>query len=367
MNSSSPQPSENFEQRLDALKREASLNGIVSTGAGVRAAGGPLPLNTSEALLGDGYYGQPIIKPPVWEWMIAVYFFVGGVAGMSGLIAAATLIRDQFQLTRIAMWAAGIGAILSPILLTLDLGRPRRFMYMLRVFKYQSPMSVGSWIVAGFGAFAVPGLVFSEWHWHNLQNGNVIQVVHVLATVAIIGSGLIGIFLATYTGALIAATAVPAWNVHRVLLPFHFGMAGLGSAAALPLLAGISSRALLAILLFTAAAETVVQLTLELGKHGDVDRPLREGSSGWTLRSGEVLAGPVSLILAALGITTAAAISFLAGALIARFGWLNAGRASACVPQSVLASQRGPQPRAQTHLPFSLTPPVASAGSLKKT
>ncbi len=366
-----------FEQRLDQLREEARQKGYV-TAPGVKAVGGPIPAQaqgqkpghaeapTPSRSSGPGYFGLPIIKPPVWEWMIAVYFFIGGLAGMSALIAAAALIKGQFDLARMAMWPAGIGAILSPILLTADLGRPLRFLNMLRVFKYQSPMSVGSWIVSGFGACAVPGLGFSEWHWHNLAAGQPVAAVQILAYIFIAGSALAGIFLATYTGALIAVTAVPAWNLHRVALPFHFGMAGLGSAGALLEVIGFRRPGLNAIGFFAASAQVLVFGWLELRKHGAADRALHEGVSGWTVRVGEVLEGPLALVLRAAGLLFPAAISFLLGALISRFGWLRAGRASACDPESVLASQRGEPRPAESRVPFSLRPAVASAGSARK-
>jgi hypothetical protein len=151
-----------------------------------------------------------------------------------------------------------------------------------------------------------------------------------------------------------------------MLLPFHFGMAGLGSAAAVLIAVGFREPALNAIFIFAAAAETLVQLYLEIRKHGAVDRALHEGKSGWLLRIGEALSGVIPLILALMGFKFAAAISFLAGALLARFGWLSAGRTSACDPESVFASQRGSKATAKSSLPYNLHPAVASTGSLKK-
>ncbi len=354
-------PREKGEQRLEQLREEARRTGKVE-GAGIRAAGGPTPENLSR----QGYYHLPIIKPPVWEWMIAVYFFVGGLAGMSGLVAVAALVRNQFALARTAMWLAGIGAILSPILLIWDLGRPMRFLYMLRVFKYQSPMSVGSWILAAFGSFAVPGLALTEWHWHNLQVGAVLPAVHILAIVGIAGTGFLGVFLGTYTGALIAASSVPAWNTHRVLLPFHFGMTGLGSAVATLQVIGFHERPLTVLFVVAAVAEILVQLRLELRKHGRADRALYEGTSGWILRAGELLAGPAALILQGFGLIIPAGSVFLLGALLARFGWLSAGRASALDPEATIASQRGEHPTAEARRPYSLKPAVASAGSTRR-
>lgn len=355
----------NFETRLDQLREEARQKGSVE-GVGTRAAGGPVP-NPSSSENQPGYFGLPFLKPPVWEWMIAVYFFVGGVAGMSGLVAAAALMKEAFGIARIAMWSAGIGAILSIVLLTADLGRPMRFIYMLRVFKYQSPMSVGSWLVAGFSAFSIPGLGFTEWDFHNALNASVIPAVHVLAIIGICGSALFGIFLATYTGALIGATAIPAWNAHRALLPFHFGMAGLGSSVAVLIAYGFPLPALMAIFFFAAGAETLVQIYLTFRRHGAVDAALHHGKSGWLMTAGETLSGPLPLILAGLNVWTAACIIFLLGALITRFGWLSAGRASACKPESVLASQQGVPAAAESKIAYELDPAIASLGSLKKS
>src|SRR5690348_9266898 len=148
-----------YDTLLHQLRREAREKGRVGD-AGTHAAGGPMP-NPSSSNNASGYFGLPFLKPPVWEWMIPVYFFIGGIAGMSGLVAVGAFIKSEFDLARIAMWSAAIGAIISIILLTADLGRPMRFIYMLRVFKYQSPMSLGSWILSAFSAFAVPGLVFT--------------------------------------------------------------------------------------------------------------------------------------------------------------------------------------------------------------
>src|SRR6266508_6097450 len=149
------------EHRLDELREQARNEGVV-VGRGVDIAGGPIPrklATTSPSGGRPGYYGEPVVRPPVWTWEIPVYFFAGGLAGMSAVIALIGLIFHQGDLTRTAMWIAAIGAILSPLLLIMDLGRPRLFLNMLRVFKHQSPMSVGAWILTAFGTCAVPGLI----------------------------------------------------------------------------------------------------------------------------------------------------------------------------------------------------------------
>jgi hypothetical protein len=320
------------ERRLDELREEAWNKEIVA-GRGVDVSGGPIPRKI-------GYYGQPILKPPVWTWEIPVYFFIGGLAGMAAVIALIGVIFHHADLARAAMWVAAIGAILSPILLTMDLGRPRLFINMLRVFKYRSPMSVGAWVVTIFGGCALLALLLVELHARHIFGGNIDQLIKILAVLLVFGSAFWGLLLATYTGVLLGVTATPAWFLHRVSLPIHFGTAGLGSAAALLELLGHRIPPLNALGFLVAGIETVLWFWLETSKHGVSDRALHEARSGWLIRSGEILSGPFSLILRGFGVVPFAAISFLLGALVSRFGWVEAGEVCACDPEAILASQK---------------------------
>ena len=146
--------------------------------------------------------------------------------------------------------------------------------------------------------------------------------------------------LATYTGVLIGATAIPAWFLHHRLLPVHFGTAGLGSAAALLELLGHRIAPLNAISIFAAAIETVLLIWLSIDKHGVADRAIHEQRSGWLIRIGELFTGPIPLVLRFVGAIPLAAISFLFGALVSRFGWIAVGKISARDPESVFVSQR---------------------------
>lgn len=320
------------ESRLDQLRDEAWQKGVVA-GRGVDVAGGPIPRK-------PGYYGQPVIRPPVWTWEIPIYFFVGGLAGMSAVIALAGVIFHHVDVALAAMWLAAIGVVLSPILLILDLGRPRLFINMLRVFKPQSAMSMGAWILTAFGACVVPGLIVLELHVLGTFSGATDQFLRVASGLLIFGSAIFGTLLATYTGVLIGATAIPAWFLHRLLLPIHFGTAGLGSAAAVLELVGHRIVPLNAIGFFAAAVETFLLIWLSLDKHGAADRAIHEHRSGWLIRIGEVLTGPLPLVLRFFGIIPLAAISFLLGALVSRFGWLGVGKTSGRDPEAVFASQK---------------------------
>jgi Fe-S-cluster-containing hydrogenase components 1 len=105
------------EKRLEELREQAWKEGVVAD-KGVDVAGGPIPRK-------PGYYGQAVVKPPVWTWEVPLYFFFGGMAGMSAVIASGAIIFHHVDLALAAMWVACIaGAILSPVLLIMDLGPP---------------------------------------------------------------------------------------------------------------------------------------------------------------------------------------------------------------------------------------------------
>jgi formate-dependent nitrite reductase membrane component NrfD len=321
------------EKRLEELREQAWKEGGVP-GKGVDVAGGPIPRK-------PGYYGQAVVKPPVWTWEIPLYFFFGGLAGMSAVIASGAILFHHVDLARVAMWiAASGGAVISPVLLIMDLGRPHLFLNMLRVFKHRSAMSMGAWILSAFGACVVPGLIALELHTHQIFPGLFDQLLRIAAGIFIFGSAIFGTLLATYTGVLIGATAIPAWFLHRTLLPIHFGTAGLGSAAGLLELLGHRIAALNFLGYYAAVVETVLLIWLSINKHGAADRAIHEHGSGWLIRIGEILTGPLSLVLRFFGFVPIAAISFLLGSLVSRFGWIAVGKISGSDPESVFAAER---------------------------
>lgn len=321
----------NFEEKLATWRREAK-HGDVVTGRGVDVAGGPIPRHV-------GYYGEAVVRPPVWTWEIPLYFFVGGAAGMAPLIALTALTLGKIPLANIALWIAGVGAIVSPILLVMDLGRPQLFLNMLRVFKHRSPMSVGAWVLTLFGSFAVPAWIIMVLYVNGAFAPSIDILVLVIIGLLTFPAVFFGLALATYTGVLIGATSVPAWHLHRVLLPIHFGTAGLGCAAALIELAGLQIRPLWFIGMVAACVETLLWIWLELARHGAADRAAHEGRGGWLIRLGELLSGPLAIVLRLTNFIPWAAISFLLGALASRYGWMEAGRDSGKDPESVFAAQ----------------------------
>jgi hypothetical protein len=315
------------EDRLESLREEAGRTGRVA-GAGVPIAGGPL---SSAAISSPGYYGQPIVKAPVWTWQIGLYFFVGGTAGMSGVIAFASLVTGHpLEMVRAALGVAFAGALISPVLLIWDLGRPARFLNMLRVFKWRSAMSMGVWTLVAFSGFVGSALVAVGFM---AQPGDPLPAgVRVIAVVLVAGTAVTGVVLATYTGVLLGATTIPVWSAHHRLLPFHFGIVGLGSAAAVLELFGFRLAPLNAIACAAAIVETAVGGWLEASRHRGTSHAIHRGTPGLLLRAAAILTGPLPLVLRMFGLVPAAGTCFLSGAVLSRYGWLFAGRASANDP-----------------------------------
>lgn len=275
----------------------------------------------------QGYYNQPLLKPPVWTWEVPAYFFVGGVAGVAAVIAAvgalagveATLIRD-------ARWIAVIGALISPALLISDLGRPDRFLNMLRVFKTTSPMSVGAWTLAVFTPAVLAAVIWDPASADASLAGRVAG--HAGSLVA----AVTGLVLATYTGVLIGVTAIPVWAAHVRHLPFHFGASSLGAAVAVLELLGHRTPAMNALGIVSAAGLTLMRAHVELDGRA-ASKPLKSGSSGGLTRLGDLLSGPLALVLrlvwpAQPALRAIAALAAIAGSIVTRFGWIAAGRAS---------------------------------------
>jgi hypothetical protein len=321
------------EQRLDAIRNEASATGKVVTGAGQAYANAQIPG-------AEDYYNLPVLKPPTWTWEVPLYFLVGGIAGVSSVIAfVGHLFHADPRMVRVALWIAFIGTGLCPALLISDLGRPLRFLNMLRVFKWRSPMSMGSWILSAFGGCAFLALATNEFILHGIQNPLLLP----LRWVGEFTGAVTGLLLASYTGVLIGATAIPVWYENRKLLPAHFLTSGLGGSSAILEFFGFLLPATQILGFVAAGIETVIGIILEL-RHHRVDAPLHHGKSGWTMRIAGTLEGPIALLVRILWHGSAngrysAAACFLLGALCSRYAWIWAGRASAYDPQALFESQ----------------------------
>jgi formate-dependent nitrite reductase membrane component NrfD len=317
------------ERRLDEIRREAERTGQVS-GIGVRAAASPMPIASPE----EGYYRQPLLKEPQWTPLVPLYFFVGGATGALGVIGSlADLVADEPELAKRARWMSLAGVGISSALLIIDLGKPERFLNMLRVFKPQSAMSMGSWVLSGFGASAT---LSSLADLLESQTGGG-AFTSALRGLGRAGCTLFGMPLHNYTGVLIGATCVPIWNNRIKTLPREFGMSGLQSAVSLLELTGeTDSTALNMIGLLAAAVESWEGLELLRSNNREL-RPAKRGLSGLLVQLAGVLSGPVPIALRLASmfaqdnrrLRQLAAASGIAGSLLLRFGWMQAGSVSA--------------------------------------
>jgi len=302
------------EARLDALRDAAAKPG------------------TSSSASAGGYYGRPLLKPPVWTWEVPAYFFAGGTAGAAAMIAAVGAFAGaDAALVRDARWIAAAGALLSPLLLISDLGRPDRFFNMMRVFKYRSPMSVGAWTLVLF-APAVLAPIMLRWLGADIAGAGLARWVTAVADVM---AALTGLVLATYTGVLIAVSTIPVWNAHAKILPWHFGASSLGAAASIIEICGHRAMSLNTIALVAAGIETVIGIAFER-RRSSAQSPLGQGRAGRLVRVADLLSGPVALVLRLSGGywivgRTLAGISAIVGSFLTRYGWVEAGRRSVTV------------------------------------
>ena len=179
------------------------------------------------------YYGKPILNQVVWEPRdIATYLFTGGLAGASSSLAAGAQLTGRPGLARPLKVGAVAAIGLSFYGLIHDLGRPERFVNMLRTFKLSSPMSVGTWILSVYAPLAGIAAA-SDLSGRAPRAG--------LATT--LGAGIVGPAVASYTAALIANTAVPVWHDAHRELPYVFVGSAASAAAGLALATSPVSQA----------------------------------------------------------------------------------------------------------------------------
>jgi formate-dependent nitrite reductase membrane component NrfD len=294
------------------------------------------------------YYDRPIVKPPPWENPIGAYLFLGGLAAASGMLAAGAELTGNARLRRnsrlSALGAVGLGAVA----LVIDLGRPERFLYMLRTVKLSSPMSVGSWILSGFSAFAGVAAVaeVDRMTAQKLPLGPLRRLLQWVETPAGVAAGLFGPPLAAYTAVLLSDTANPTWNDAREYLPMVFVSSASLAAGGLGMIttpvddAG-PARALAVI---GSACDLAATELMEQSMDPVAAEPLHEGTPGkllqWSKRL--VAAGGLAALLGGRNRTIAAlsGVTLLTASALTRFGILHAGIHAANDPRYTVVPQK---------------------------
>ncbi len=276
---------------------------------------------------GESYYGRPAVKASPYRWKVALYTFLGGLAGaVQVIVTLADLISEKRHRTLIMKGraiAAANGALLGPALLIADLHTPQRWYNMLRIFRRTSPMSIGSYLLTAFGSFSALSLI-----------PKIERVTQVPAALA--GAGM-----ASYTPALLASTATPLWSSTPRALGAEFASAAFASGAAALMLASpekAMERAAGAATLAYAAATYAA--TREHEKKG-VGRALRDGR--WAAMHKAGLGLSIALPLACFALNAIAgrserrsaigAAGILAGVFLSRWALFEAGNESARSPQ----------------------------------
>jgi DMSO reductase anchor subunit len=293
----------------------------------------------------------------VWTWEVPAYFFLGGLAAGSSFVALAADLAGDERSARIArmvtMGAIGPGA---PLLI-LDLGRPGRFLNMMRIFKPRSAMNAGAWCLVAFSAVGGGAVAADLLGRPRLAKALGAQ------------TALFGTYLGSYTGVLLASTAVPVWARSRTLLPPIFVCTAVATGAAanrlvlaasgLPpghptrdALGTIETAAMGAELALSSINERRLGRLADVLEHGRAGRLFQ--AAKWSVRAGLAL----RLTRGRLGPWEhhAASLLYLGGGLAFRFAWIEAGKASARDDEAVARMARGKDGRTTARTKTSAGP-----------
>jgi formate-dependent nitrite reductase membrane component NrfD len=314
----------------------------------------------------DSYYGLPVIHKPHWKWLIIVYFFLGGISGASYVIGTAANIfggKEGKRIGRVARYVSLAALLPSPVLLILDLGRPERFLNMMRVVKLRSPMSVGTWGLAVFGAFCTLSAMIQA-----AQDG-IIRKPRGLAralraspapVVGTIGS-IPAFFVSGYTGVLLAATAVPFWTRNYLVMgPLFVASAVSSATAAISLVLSVcrgtthdTLRRLERLDRIALVAEVGLLVATRANLGPRLGKPIRDGGTARIYRTnviGTGIAAPIALSVIGTRllrlpprlVSGASSALILAGGFALRYVMVVGGRESADDPQATFELTAAP-------------------------
>ncbi len=290
----------------------------------------------------SNYYGRPMLKEPVWSIDIPIYYFLGGAAGASLTLGAALQLaprgaqRELRKLSEACHWIGIIGSTAGAGFLIHDLGRPARFLHMMRVFRPTSPMNMGTWILAGAAPTAITtGLLINR-----------AGIAGVIGEISGWLSGIFGAALASYTGVLVSNTAIPVWRESRRMLPILFAASGASAATGVIQIVSSDERSRAIMRTFGTVARLAevaasFQTERAMADIPRIAKPLKEGTASILWRSAAVLTA-ASLVLSLTArksrIASVVAGSMgVAGSLCLRFAVHYAGNASARDPEAAFA------------------------------
>ena len=308
----------------------------------------------------SGYYGIPPIKKPHWTWQVPMYLWLGGIGAGSHLIA--TLVRFMGNgdpaLLRASRYTTLFAMILSPILLIWDLGRPERFLNMLRIIKLRSPMSTGSWSISIFGTMS--GLIATHQAAEDGLLGKDNPAAHAAKrfipdrALAIVTLPF-GLYVGAYTGILLIATSVPMWAKNWMLMGPTFLSSGFSNAlSAMSLILNLGNWGedkTHYMLLRAEKATIIIEAALvggSLYKMGRWGSPLRSKRLAPTFFGGTVIGGillPLALLFGLFGEESRnksilTSLLVLAGGLLFRFDMVQGGKMSADDPEATFSFAR---------------------------
>jgi formate-dependent nitrite reductase membrane component NrfD len=296
------------------------------------------------------YYGRNVVKASPWKAEIPAYLFSGGVAAGSSLLAAGGDLTGRPALRRTGRLGAIVALGFSMVALVSDLGRPSRFVNMLRTVKLTSPMSVGTWILSTYGPFAalaagaeLAGLLPAGAYQG--RRGVLLGLLRWAGTPAGVVAAVTAPPVAAYTAVLLADTATPSWHAAYRELPFVFCGSAAAASGGLGMIGSPVSQAGPArqFALGGAMVELLMEKQMERSM-GITAEPLHHGKAGKLMRAATMLTvgGAAGTLLAGRSRTVAvlSGAALMAGSACTRFGVFEAGQASARDPRYTVVPQR---------------------------
>ncbi len=294
------------------------------------------------------YYDRPLLKSSVWSIDIPLYYFFGGAAGAALTLGAAIQLaapKEHRQLrgfSAVCHWIGIIGSTAGAGFLIHDLGRPSRFLFMLRVFRPTSPMNIGSWILSAAAPSAIATGLF-------LNRPGVLGMIGEICGYI---SGIFGAALATYTGVLVSNTAIPVWQESRRWMPVLFAASGASAAGSIiDVVYGDRNGRNIGRVFGTAGRVAEIAASIQVERAASaipkVGEPLRRGGPAllWKTASALTIA---SLTLSLIPSRSrkrriAAGLLGAAGSLCMRFAVHYIGNVSARDPRASFHQQRAAQ------------------------